>query len=183
MNADPLLALRPAFPILAHTNYLVSNSLGAMPQDVYASLQAYADTWASRGVRAWAEGWWDLNVAVGDRIAPLIGAPAGTISLHQNIALALGVLLSAFDFSGPRRKVVIEGGVFPSVYYQLRELLPPEIELHTAPGYDGIQLDDQALVEAIDPQTALVIVSHVLFRSAYIVDVAAVVEKPGVAPP
>ena len=65
------------FPILATCNYLISNSLGAMPRGVYDSLQNYADSWATHGVRAWGKSWWDLNGQVGDKIAPLMGAPIG----------------------------------------------------------------------------------------------------------
>ncbi len=176
-QADPLLHWREEFPILSTCTYLVSNSLGAMPRAVYDSLRQYADTWASRGVRAWAEGWWDLNTQVGDAIAPIIGAPSGTISMHQNISIAQGILLTCFDYDGARNKVVIEGGIFPSVYYVLRGMLPPHIELHTAGGYDGVTVDVQAIIDAIDERTLLVPISHVLFRSAYILDVAAIIEK------
>jgi len=176
-QTDSLLRWRDEFPILATCNYLVSNSLGAMPRAVYDSLRNYADTWASRGVRAWAEGWWEMNVRVGDTLAPLIGAPDGTISMHQNISIAQAILLTCFDFDGPRHKVVIEGGIFPSVYYVLKGLLPPHVELVMAPGYDGIQVDVQAIIDAIDERTLLVPISHVLFRSAYILDVKAIIEK------
>jgi len=54
---DDLLRYRPEFPILERTTYLISNSLGAMPRGVYDALHSYADTWASRGVRAWEERW------------------------------------------------------------------------------------------------------------------------------
>jgi kynureninase len=176
-QADPLLRWREEFPILSTCTYLVSNSLGAMPRAVYDSLRQYADTWASRGVRAWAEGWWDLNTQVGDAIAPIIGAPSGTLSMHQNISIAQGILLTCFDYAGARNKVVIEGGIFPSVYYVLRGMLPPHVELHTTRGYDGVTVDVQAIIDAIDERTLLVPISHVLFRSAYILDVAAIIEK------
>ncbi len=176
-QADPLLRWREEFPILSTCTYLVSNSLGAMPRAVYDSLRQYADMWASRGVRAWAEGWWDLNTHVGDAIAPIIGAPSGTISMHQNISIAQGILLTCFNYDGARNKIVIEGGIFPSVYYVLRGMLPPQVELHTAGGYDGVTVDVQAIIEAIDERTLLVPISHVLFRSAYILDVAAIIEK------
>ncbi len=176
-DPDPLLKWRKEFPILSKTTYLISNSLGAMPRAVYDSLQAYADTWASRGVRAWGEGWWDLNIQVGNKIGRIIGAPPGTVSIHQNISLALGVLLTCFDFDGPRNKVVIEGGIFPSVYYVLREMLPSHIDLHMVPSEDGITVSTERILEAIDEQTLLVPISHVLFRSAYILDVKSIIEK------
>ena len=65
---DPLLRFRPEFPILERCTYLVSNSLGAMPRSVPERLQAYDDAWRSEGVRAWAKGWWEMPVTVGDGI-------------------------------------------------------------------------------------------------------------------
>lgn len=175
---DPLLAWRPEFPILSHTTYLINNSLGAMPHAVYDSLRDYADTWAARGVRAWGEGWMDLNVAVGDRIAGVIGAPPDTVSMHQNVSLAMGMLLTAFDFEPPRSRVVIEGGIFPSVYYVLRGMLPPDAELQMVASRDsGISVPEEEIVAAIDETTRLVIVSHVLFRSAYIVDLKPIIAR------
>jgi kynureninase len=176
-RADPLLAWRGEFPILNETTYLVSHSLGAMPRAVYDSLRDYADTWAARGVRAWGEGWWDMNVRVGDKVAAIIGAPPNTVSMHQNISLAQGILLSCFDYGGKRNKVVIEGGVFPSVYYVLRGMLPPPIELHVVESDDGISVPVDKIVDAIDDRTLLVPISHVLFRSAYILDVMPIIEK------
>jgi kynureninase len=175
--ADPLLAWRGEFPILSETTYLISNSLGAMPRAVYDSLRDYADTWAARGVRAWGEGWWDMNVAVGNQIAPIIGAPTDTVSMHQNISLAQGILLTCFDYSGKRNKVVIEAGIFPSVYYVLRGMLPPHIELHMVESDDGISVPVEKIIDAIDDRTLLVPISHVLFRSAYILDVMPIIEK------
>jgi kynureninase len=176
-NPDPLLKWRDEFPILSKTTYLISNSLGAMPRAVYDSLQTYADIWASRGVRAWGEGWWNLNIQVGNKIAAIINAPPDTVSVHQNISLALGVLLTCFDFDGARNKVVIEGGIFPSVYYVLREMLPPHVDLHMVPSEDGITVSTERIIDAIDERTLLVPISHVLFRSAYILDVKPIIEK------
>jgi kynureninase len=175
---DPLLTWRDQFPILSETTYMVSNSLGAMPRAVYDSLREYADTWATRGVRAWGEGWWEMNVALGNRIAGIIGAPPNTVSMHQNISLAQGILLSCFDFDGSRNKVVIEAGIFPSVYYVLRGMLPPHVELHMVESDDGgISVPVDKIVDAIDERTLLVPISHVLFRSAYILDVKPIIEK------
>lgn len=177
-SADPLLAWRKEFPILNDTTYLVSNSLGAMPHAVYDSLHSYAEMWATRGVRAWGEGWWEMNVAVGDQIAQIIGAPAHSVSMHQNISIAQGILLSGFNFDGPRNKVVIEAGIFPSVYYVLRGMLPPHIELCMIPSDDGgISVPVDRIIDAIDERTLLVPISHVLFRSAYILDIKAIIEK------
>jgi kynureninase len=179
-SEENLLRLRGEFPILQETNYLISNSLGAMPRAVYDNLRAYADMWATRGVRAWGEGWWDMNTRVGNKVGAIIGAPPNTVSMHQNISIAQGILLTCFDFDGERNKrnkVVIEAGIFPSVYYVLRGMLPPHIELQMIPSEDGISVDVQQIVDAIDERTLLVPISHVLFRSAYILDVKPIIEK------
>lgn len=177
-NTDPLLAWRDEFPILKETTYMVSNSLGAMPRGVYDSLHAYADMWAARGVRAWREGWFDLNVQTGDKIGKVIGAQPGTITMHQNISIAHAILLSALKLDGPRSKVVIEGGIFPSEYYLFRQMLPPHMELHKVPlNRDGISVSVDRIIEAIDERTLLVSVSHVLFRSAYVVDVRPIIQR------
>jgi kynureninase len=175
MTTDPLLKWRDEFPILAQTTYLVSNSLGAMPRGVYDSLHEYADIWAERGVLSWGDAWFDMNVELGDAIAPIIGAPTGATTIHQNIAIGMTVLLSAMDFS-EGDKIVIDGGIFPSDYYVLRAMVP-DAEIVTPPGYDGVQVDVDAIVDAIDERTKLVYVNHVLFRSCYIVDLKPIVEK------
>ena len=69
---DALLSWRPQFPILENTVYMISNSLGAMPVGVYDRMREYADTWATRGVRAWADGWMDMPVAVGNLVGEAI---------------------------------------------------------------------------------------------------------------
>ncbi len=177
-SPDPLLTWRDEFPILSESTYLINNSLGAMPRGVYDRLRAYADTWATRGVRAWGEGWWNLNVETGNKIAPMIGAPPNTISIHQNVSLAMGILLTAFDFGGRRSKVVIEGGIFPSVYYVLRGMLPPHVELQVVESEDGgISVPVERIIDAIDERTLLAPISHVLFRSATILDVKPIIEK------
>jgi len=172
------LKWRDEFPILSDTTYLINNSLGAMPRAVYDNLHAYADMWATRGIRAWNEGWWDMNVAIGNQIGAIINAPPDTISMHQNVSLAMGILLSAFDYDGPRNKIVIESGIFPSVYYVLQGMLPASTALHMVPSADdGITVPVERIIDTIDERTLLVLISHVLFRSAYILDVAAIIEK------
>jgi kynureninase len=81
-------AWREQFPILSKTTYLVSHSLGAMPRAVWDGMREYADAWASRGVRAWAEGWWEMPLSLGDALAPIIGAAPGSVAMHQNVPCA-----------------------------------------------------------------------------------------------
>jgi len=174
---DPLLRWREEFPILSRTVYMISNSLGAMPRGVYAKMQEYAETWATRGVRAWAEGWWELPVTVGDKIGRIIGADPGTVSLHQNVTLASAIILSCLDFSGRRNKVVMTDMDFPSVLYLHQKFLPPEARLVIVRSEDGLGIPTEKLLAAIDEETRLVATSHVLFKTAYIQDAQAIVER------
>ncbi len=175
---DPLLTWRSEFPILSDCTYLISNSLGAMPKSVYDSLKAYADTWATRGVRAWGDLWWELNGKVGDKIAPLMGAPQGSVLIHQNASIANSILLSGLDFELPQRnKVVVCDMDFPSDVYVLRQWLPEYYQVEMIRSHDGITIDTDELLDAIDEHTRLVSLSHVLFRSAYIMPVESIVEK------
>ena len=104
---DSLLRFRQEFPILATTNYLVSNSLGAMPRAVPGQLAEYAEQWATRGVRAWAQGWWEMPVSVGDEIAPLIGAGAGEVAMVSNVSIAQAQVFSALDYQVGGRDTIV----------------------------------------------------------------------------
>ncbi|MBN8636395.1 MAG: aminotransferase class V-fold PLP-dependent enzyme [Anaerolineae bacterium] len=184
MSQVRILQWRDEFPILNQCTYLISNSLGAMPRAVYAKLHEFADTWATLGVRAWGQAyednptWWELKRAVGDKIAPLLGAPAGSVLVHENASLANSILINALDFSDPRRnKVVICDQDFPSDVYSVTRNLPPHMEVVMIRSRDGITIDTDELLAAIDERTRLVSLSHVLFRSAYIMPMDAITAK------
>ena len=178
MTSDPLLQWRAEFPILQRCNYLISNSLGAMPRGVYDSLTRYADTWAGQGVSAWGTGWFELPQTVGDKIAPLMGAAPGTVLMHQNASIANSILLSGMDFSDLRRdKVVITDLDFPSDVYALRSWLPDKLRIQMIRSRDGVHIDIDELLEAIDERTRLVSVSHVCFRSAFIMPAREITRK------
>jgi kynureninase len=159
-----LLAYRNRFPILEHTTYLINHSLGAMPAAVEERMLEYTRVWATRGIRAWGEGWWAAPLTVGDQIGRIVGAPPGTVCMHQNVSIAESVVLSCFRPDGERNRIVYERENFPSVryVYQAREDL------------DIVATDD--VVSAIDERTLLVPVQHVLFKSAEIQDVEAIVD-------
>ena len=169
---DPLLVFRAEFPILDRSTYLVSHSLGAMPRTVADRLAEYVDTWAELGVRAWANGWWEMPVEVGNDIAPLLGAGPGEVAMVPNVSLGQAAILSALDYRAPRDRIVMTELDFPSVRYVYDQLAPKlGATVVVVPSDDGVSIDEDRLVEAIDERTALVAISHVLFRSAFIVDV------------
>ncbi len=174
---DDLLKWRREFPILEKTVYLISNSLGAMPRAVYDSMREYADTWSSRGVRAWEESWWDLAVRLGDLLGPILGTGPGDVSFHQNVTLAQAIVLSCFDFKGERRKIVYTDMEFPSVRYLYQAQRERGAEICVVKSDDGIGVETGRLLEMIDERTLLVPVSHILFKSAYLMDAKAIVRR------
>lgn len=176
-TSDELLRWRAEFPILERTTYLISNSLGAMPRGVYDAMKGYADTWATRGVRAWEERWWMLAAEVGNEIGALMHAPPGAVSTHQNVTTCQAVVASCFDFSGKRNKVVYSDMNFPSVMYFWEAQRAYGARVHMVRTEDGITVPTERLLDAIDETTQLVPVSHVIFRSSYIQDAKAIIEK------
>jgi kynureninase len=168
-SSTELTSYRDRFPILEHTTYLINHSLGAMPAAAEERMVEYARTWRERGIRAWAEGWWELPLTVGDQIGRIIGAPPGSTVMHQNVAVAEAIVISCFrPVDSHRNRIVYEEGNFPSVRYLYQA--QPDFEVVVVP-------DDQAIVEAIDDRTLLVPITHVLFKTAEIQDVEAIVRR------
>ena len=164
-----LLEYRSEFPILEHTTYLVSHSLGPMPRRAEERLGEYARMWRERGIRAWAEGWWDSPLRVGDQVGRIIGAPPGSTVMHQNVSVAETVVLSCFRPVDPvRNRVVYERAGFPSVRYVYQA--QPDLEVVVCE-------EEGEILERIDERTLLVPISHVLYQSAEIQDVEPIVRR------
>src|SRR6059036_2936634 len=164
-----LIAYRERFPILRETTYLINHSLGAMPAAAEERMAEFARSWRERGIRAWAEGWWEMPLTVGDQVGRIIGATPASTVMHQNVAVAEAIVLSCFRPVDPRRnRVVYEEGNFPSVRYLYQA--QPDLEVEVVP-------DDAAVAEAIDERTLLVPISHVLFKTGEIQDVETIVRR------
>jgi kynureninase len=174
---DPLLAWREEFPILAHTTYLISHSLGAMPRRAADAMRQFTDTWATRGIRAWEEGWWEMPVTTGNLIGSLIGAGPGEVVMHQNVSVCQQIAASCFDWNGPRNKIVTDGLNFPSNDYIYYGLERQGARVLSVPSPDGRTLPLELLLSAMDEQTQLVSVSHVAFRSSFVQDLAAITKR------
>ena len=168
---DPLLEYRKEFPILERTNYLVSNSLGPMPRTVPAKLAEYGEDWGGLGVKAWSKGWWEKPVSVGNEIAPLINAGEGEVVMMPNVTIAQSAVLSAIDFPKGRDTIVMTELDFPSVRYAYEEMARRlGAQVVVVKSDDGLTISKDRLLSAIDERTRLVAVSHVLFRSAFVMD-------------
>ena len=145
---------RDEFPILEHTTYLVNHSLGAMPRKSVEGIAEFSRMWAERGIRSWAEGWWETPWRVGDQVGRIVGAPPGSTVMHQNVSIAEAVVLSCFrPVDLARNRVVYERGSFPSVRYLYQA--QPDLEV-------VVCADEAEILETIDERTLLVPMSHVL---------------------
>ena len=164
---DPA-AYRDRFPILRDCVYLINHSLAAMPAAAEERLAEYARVWKTRGIRAWAEGWWHLPLTVGDQIGRIVGAPPGSVVMHQNVTVAEAVVLSCFDLRPPRNRIVYEEGNFPTVRYLYQAARGAEVV---------VVPEGEPLQDAIDERTLLVPFQHVLFKTSEIQDVEAVVRR------
>lgn len=175
---DDLLKWRLEFPILGKTVYLISHSLGAMPRETFTLLTEYGETWATRGVRAWAEGWWDMPLTTGNEVARIIGADEGTVVMHQNVSICQSLILSCFEPTPKRNKIVYSELNFPSVMYVYEaHARENKLRIETVPSDDGITVSLDRYLAAIDEETLLVPFSHVLFKSGFLQNAKAITER------
>jgi len=168
---------RDEFPILARTVYMISNSLGAMPRRTAQDLADYANTWATRGVRGWEDRWWEMPLEVGNKIGRVIGARPGSVSMHENVTTAHLVALSCLRPTASRRRLVCTEMDFPSMIHLYRAQQAAGFELHVVPAEPDLTVRTDRVLDAIDRSTAVVAFSHVLFRTSYIMDAAAIVAR------
>lgn len=163
--------------MLENTVYMISHSLGAMPRRTRERLAEYADTWSTRGIRAWEEGWWDMTITVGNLIGQIIGAGPGEVTMHPNVSIYQSIIHSCFDWRDKRNKIVTEALNFPSNLYILRQLERLGARVLTVPSEDGLTIPLDRMLAAIDEQTRLVSVSHILYKSSFIQDLHAITQR------
>lgn len=176
MTEQDLLGLRGEFPALAQSVYMISHSLGAMPQATTAAFQEFTSLWVNKSIVAW-EDWLREAQAAASRIGRIIGAAPGTVQMATNVSQVQATIASCLDFSGPRNRVVYTDMNFPSVSYiwKAEERRGAQVVLVKTP--DGITVPTEQMLEAIDERTLIVPISHVLFRSSYIQDAEAIIRR------
>jgi kynureninase len=173
---DELLRWRDQFPALERSVYMVSHSLGAMPRRTYDHLHAFADLWVNKGINAWDD-WLPEVDRAGERIGRIIGAPPGTIAMATNVSQIQALVASCLDYTPARNRVVFSALNFPTVSYVWHEERRRGAEVVVVGAGDGVHAPMDELLAAIDERTLIVPISHVLFRSSAIKDVAAVVAR------
>lgn len=114
-----------------------------------------------------------MPISVGDELAPLLGAAPGEVAMVPTVSIAQAQILSALDYSTGRDTIVMTELDFPSVRY-VYDALATRLgaRIVVVPSDDGVSIDEERLLAAIDERTRLVAISHVLFRSAYVMDAA-----------
>lgn len=164
---------RSEFPILAHTNYLNSCSLGALSTRAERRVADYLSTWHARGASAWYDDWWQHLADVRAGYADVIGAVASEIALHASISTATAVVAGTLDHT-KRTKIVTTDLDFPTVAYQWLAKQPSGVEVVVVESPDGISVPVELIADAVDEKTALVATSHVFFTTGVIQDIKAI---------
>ena len=170
---------RTEFPTLASGIHLLSHSLGPVPRAVRDSMIAYCDAWEHHTSEdAWATTWWTLSRHVGDRIARILGGEPGSVQIQPNASIGLATVASCFDFhSGRRNKVVTTALDFPSMEYIWNAQRQIGADVAVLSSADGVSVELEQILDAIDDRTCLVALSHTSYRSSYRIDAQAIVER------
>jgi len=174
--ADPLSAMRGRFVLPEGVIYLDGNSLGAASPTAFAEVErATREEWAEGLIRSWnSAGWFDMPVALGDRIGRLVGAATGQTVVADTTSINIYKALHAAMGLRPDRNVIVaEGGSFPTDLYMAEGVIA------TRPGtalkLEGV--DAPTIEELIDDKVAVVLVNHVNYKSGELRDMAAVTKK------
>jgi kynureninase len=173
---DELIRWRSEFPALERSVYMVSHSLGAMPRRATEYMRVFTDLWVNKGINAW-EDWLPEVDHAANRIGTIIGAKPGTMTMATNVSQIQALVASCLEYRPERNKVVFTALNFPTVSYVWHEERRRGADVVVVPGGDGVHAPMDRLLEAIDERTLIVPISHVLFRSSAVKDVAAVVKR------
>ncbi len=181
---DPLKEYRSHFVITdSDLIYMDGNSLGRLPKAAVNRLQTVVtDEWGTDLIRGWNKGWWEAPQRVGDKIASLVGAAPGQVLVSDSTSVNLFKLAAAaLQLQPDRKKIITDTLNFPSDLYILQglvDLLGSRHEIVRIGSRDGdITPDLDELYATIDETTALVTLSHVVYKSGYLYDMADITKK------
>ena len=180
-DADPLAGWRERFafpdPDLI---YLDGNSLGRLPLAARQVVtDVVVDQWGDRLIRSWNEGWWDLQLTLGDLLAPIVGARPGEVIISDSTSVNLFKLAAAAVTAAPHRHTIVTDDLnFPTDIYVLEGVARRfgEGTRLVVVESDGVNGPLDALSEAVNDDTALVALSHTAFKSGYTYDMGSMTE-------
>ena len=179
---DELASFRNEFVIAdSHLIYLDGNSLGRLPKRTIEFMRnAVEYGWGERLIRLWNDGWIHTPTQLGAKIARLVGAQDDEVVVAEATSINLFKLaIAALRARSSRTKIVSDVFNFPSDLYILQgiiDLLGRRHRLELIPSQDTITILPDAIGAAIDSDTALVALTHVAFKSAFMYDMPAVTE-------
>ena len=158
--------------------YLNGNSLGRLPTEAADIIEDVTHRqWGDRLIRSWDEGWWQMQLELGDRLAPLVGASRGEVIISDSTSVNLYKLaLAAVNTEPERTKIVTDDLNFPTDVYILDGIAKQAGKTLEIVPSDGVHGPVTALQAAIDGDTVLVSLSHTVFKSGYTYDLAAITE-------
>lgn len=163
---DPLKSIKEKFLIPEGTLYMNGNSLGPLSLDAKTRMaKAVSDEWGNELIKGWnTAGWYDMPKRIGDKIGSLIGAKSGETLLCDSTSVNLFKAVSAaLSLQSGRRKIISESGNFPTDLYIL-----DGIGRFIKGDYDLEILDRSEILNAIDEETAVVVLTHVHYVSGEI---------------
>ena len=173
-RADPLAPLRGQFELPAGVIYLDGNSLGVLPRATAARVQqVMIDEWGRELIRSWnTAGWMTLSSRIGDKIATLVGAGPGELlvgdSTSVNLYKVLSAALALAKADAPQRKLIIsERSNFPTDLYIADSLA-------RAQGLTLKLIEPHEVAASLTPDVAVLMLTHVNYRSGRMHDMAAV---------
>ncbi len=155
--------------------YLDGNSLGRLPVDTVDHVaRVVREEWGDRLIRSWNEGWWELQIRLGDKLAPILGASPGEVIISDSTSVNLYKLAGAAvaHATADRDRIVTDDLNFPSDVYILEAVASQTGRSLEVVRSDGVHGPVDRLAEAIDGRTALVSLSHTVFQSGYTYDLA-----------
>ncbi|MFM8429789.1 MAG: aminotransferase class V-fold PLP-dependent enzyme, partial [Holophagaceae bacterium] len=167
--------LRNKFPILSHSTYLVSHSMGAAPLDSRERILEYWNSWNDLGITAW-DRWVPFVDDCRATLGKIIGAPGRAIAFHQNVSTLVHSVLGTFDWSSSRNEVLISELTFPTLKYCLEVLKGTGIHILRVPSRDGISHDSSDFTSLINARTAMINHNQGIYRSSAIIDIPPIVQ-------
>jgi len=181
---DPLATFRDLFVIEdPDLIYMDGNSLGRLPLAALERVNSVvSNEWGNVLIRSWNQGWWEAPARIGEKIATLVGASTGQIIVCDSVSVNLFKLtMAALTLRSKRSKIITDSLNFPSDLYVLQGCVDLLGNKHAITRIgsldDDVTPDLDSLYDAIDEDTAFVTLSHVLFKSGYLYDMAAITQK------
>ncbi|MEP4485283.1 MAG: kynureninase [Halioglobus sp.] len=169
---DVLAEKRALFALPSNTIYLDGNSLGALPSAVEAAVaEAVTQQWGQDLIASWNKhSWIELPLSVGEKIAPLLGAAAGQVVCADSISVNLFKLLStALSLQSGRHVILSQEDNFPTDLYMVEGL----VQMLGAERCQLRTVDGASMIDALDDDVAVLLLTHVNFRSGHMHDMQA----------